>query len=108
MQQLKSGDYVGVRGPFGTHWPLSRKNCDVLVIAGGLGLAPLRPALLALAADRHQYKKVTLLYGARTPEDVLYKNEILEKLQIDGLFMQINLGQIQNKLYSYQNFKQYQ
>jgi len=76
MQHLKKGDEIGVRGPFGNHWPLSKKNCDVLVIAGGLGLAPLRPVLYHLAANRKDYKKITLLYGTRTPEDLLFKNEL--------------------------------
>ncbi|MBS3905064.1 MAG: FAD/NAD(P)-binding protein [Simkania sp.] len=78
MQKLKKGDEVGVRGPFGTHWPLSKKDCDVLVIAGGVGLAPLRPALLYLATHRKDYKTITLLYGARSPDDLFYKQEIQE------------------------------
>jgi NAD(P)H-flavin reductase len=50
--KLSKGDEIGVRGPFGIPWPLELANCDVLVIAGGLGLAPLRPALFHLAAQR--------------------------------------------------------
>lgn len=76
MQKLQAGDPIGVRGPFGSNWPLNKKVGNVLIVAGGVGLAPLRPALLHLASHRDQYKKITLLYGARTPEDILYKNEL--------------------------------
>jgi NAD(P)H-flavin reductase len=76
MQRLKKGDEIGVRGPFGTSWPVPQKNCDVIVIAGGLGLAPLRPSIYFLAANLKHYKKVTLLYGTRSPDDILYKDEL--------------------------------
>ncbi|MCX6989699.1 MAG: FAD/NAD(P)-binding protein [Chlamydiae bacterium] len=90
MQKLQKGDEIGVRGPFGTHWPLSQKDCDVLVIAGGLGLAPLRPALFHLAAHRKQYKKITLLYGTRTPEDILYKEE-LQQWERQGIEVKVSV-----------------
>lgn len=90
MQRLKEGDEIGVRGPFGTHWPLDKKECDVLVIAGGLGIAALRSALLYLAAHQEHYKKITLLFGARTPSDILYKNEML-KWQGQGLKVEVSV-----------------
>lgn len=92
MQKLKKGDEVGIRGPFGTSWPLTKKDCDVLVIAGGLGLAALRSALFYLAANRAQYKKITLLYGARTPDDIFYKNEI-EQWKEQGIEVQVSVDQ---------------
>ena len=66
---------LGVRGPFGTAWPLARRDGgDVVVVAGGIGLAPLRPALYhALGAARATTATVCLLYGARTPADLLYR-----------------------------------
>lgn len=76
MQKLKPGEEIGVRGPFGNPWPLSKKNCDVLVVAGGIGLAPLRPALYYLADHRSDYRKITLLYGSRTPHDILFQKDI--------------------------------
>jgi len=77
MQKLKRGDMVGVRGPFGSHWPLRESTGnDVVLIAGGIGLAPLRPALYALLADREKYGKVILLYGTRTPTDIVYRKEL--------------------------------
>ena len=77
MRGLKRGDTVGVRGPFGTHWPVTEaEGKDVVVMAGGIGLAPLRPVIYRLIAERKKYHKIVLLYGARTPEDILYGQEL--------------------------------
>lgn len=84
MRELKPGDEIGVRGPFGSQWPLLIKDCDVLVIAGGIGLAPLRPALFDLAAHRSQYQDITLLYGTRSPEEIVYKKD-LDRWQKQGI-----------------------
>jgi NAD(P)H-flavin reductase len=71
------GAVVGVRGPYGTGWEVERgAGGDVVVVAGGIGLAPLRPALLQLAAHRSEYKRVVLLYGARSPEDILFGDDL--------------------------------
>ena len=70
-------DIVGVRGPFGTTWPLDfAVGQNVILVAGGIGLAPLRPALYAILAERGQYGMVSLVYGARTPGDILFRHEI--------------------------------
>ena len=75
---LRPGDAVGLRGPFGSAWPLDEaRGRNVVVIAGGIGLAPLRGALLEMLARPDRYPFVRLLYGARTPDDVLYDQEIL-------------------------------
>lgn len=77
LMSLHTGDIVGIRGPFGTSWPVEKvKGKDVLFIAGGIGLAPLRPAILEVIKNRHDYGKVTILYGTRTPEDILYRHEV--------------------------------
>ena len=77
MRQLKRGDMLGVRGPFGTHWPVEEAiGNDVVIVAGGIGLAPLRPALYALLANREKFGKVVLLYGTRTPSDILFRREL--------------------------------
>jgi NAD(P)H-flavin reductase len=74
---LKKGDVLGVRGPFGVPWPVeAAPGQDVLVIAGGLGLAPLRPAVYHLLARRAEYGNLELIYGARTPEDMVYRREL--------------------------------
>ena len=77
LAKLKRNDLVGVRGPFGSSWPVDEAaGRDVLVIAGGIGLAPLRPALYHLMRERERYGRVALLYGARSPDDLLYRREI--------------------------------
>jgi NAD(P)H-flavin reductase len=77
LRALKEGDQVGIRGPFGTAWPLDRAaGSDVVFIAGGIGLAPLRPAIYQVLAERAKYGKVVILYGARTPQDLLYRREL--------------------------------
>src|SRR5271169_4349524 len=77
MRQLKRGDTMGIRGPFGTHWPVEEApGRDVVIAAGGIGLAPLRPAIYQLMEQREKYRKIVLLYGTRTPEDILYRHEL--------------------------------
>ncbi|MBI4222061.1 MAG: FAD/NAD(P)-binding protein [Planctomycetes bacterium] len=75
--KLRSEDVLGVRGPFGSHWPVNEAvGNDVVIVAGGIGLAPLRPVLYSFISQRDKYGKIILLYGARTPEDLLYKKEL--------------------------------
>lgn len=75
--RIPRGGAVGVRGPFGTTWPLDEATgADVVILAGGLGLAPLRPAVEALLARRESYGRLLLLYGARTPGDLLYPEQL--------------------------------
>lgn len=77
LKGLKRGDWVGVRGPFGSAWPVQQAHGhDVVIVTGGIGLAPLRPALYYVLAHRGQYGRVVLLYGARTPKDLLYPREL--------------------------------
>jgi NAD(P)H-flavin reductase len=77
MQQLRCGDMLGVRGPFGSHWPLEQATGkDVIIAAGGIGLAPLRSTIYQVLASRQQYGRVILLYGTRTPSDILYRREL--------------------------------
>lgn len=72
-------DLIGLRGPFGTTWNLdAAKGRDVVVVAGGLGSAPVRPVVTQLIADRSAYGAVTLLFGARSPEMLLYAEEVAE------------------------------
>ena len=77
LQQLREGDFVGVRGPFGSPWPLSEaKGKDIVILAGGLGLAPLRPVIYHTLEHQRDYKKITLCYGARNPEAILFSDEL--------------------------------
>ncbi|MDF5755226.1 FAD/NAD(P)-binding protein [Spongiactinospora sp. TRM90649] len=75
--RVRPGDVVGVRGPYGTHWDLSRAHgLDVVVAAGGLGLAPLRPVIRELAAHAARYGRISLIVGARTPDTLIYPREL--------------------------------
>jgi NAD(P)H-flavin reductase len=77
MSLLKRGDVMGVRGPFGSPWPIEESSGkDVVIVAGGIGLAPLRPAVYQLLSQRQKYGKVVLLYGTRSPNDILFKREL--------------------------------
>lgn len=77
MRKLKKGDFLGVRGPYGTDWPVEKATGhDVVIVAGGIGLAPLRPSIYHILKNREKYGKVVILYGARTPADILYKKEL--------------------------------
>jgi NAD(P)H-flavin reductase len=77
LGHLRKGDLIGLRGPFGRGWPMeAAAGRDVVLVAGGVALAPLRPALYRLLAERERYGNVTLLYGARSPDDILFRREL--------------------------------
>ncbi len=77
VTQLKPGDMLGLRGPFGTAWPTDElAGQDVVIVAGGLGLAPLRPSIYHLLNSRDRFGRVVLLYGARGPEEILYRRQL--------------------------------
>jgi len=77
LTELGPGDPIGVRGPFGVGWPMAAaEGRDVVLVAGGLGMAPLRPALYRLLAERARYGKITLLFGSRQPADIVFAREV--------------------------------
>lgn len=72
-----AGGCVGVRGPFGSGWPAeAAKGRDIIVVAGGIGLAPLRPLIYEVLHNRQDYGRLVVLYGARSPRDLLYRKEL--------------------------------
>jgi len=77
LTSLQRGSLVGMRGPFGTSWPLrASRGRIVTVVAGGIGLAPLRGAIREMASNPRMYPSVRVLYGARTPGEILYPDEL--------------------------------
>lgn len=77
MRRLKRGDVIGVRGPLGIGWPLqATEGSDVILVAGGIGLAPLRSVLYVLISNREKYGRIILLLGTRSPADILFQREI--------------------------------
>ena len=71
------GDMLGVRGPFGTSWPMTEaRGKDIVVVAGGIGLAPLRPAIYHILRHRGDYRRLIVLYGARSPRDMLFRKQL--------------------------------
>lgn len=73
------GDVLGLRGPFGTAWPLAEaEGHDLVIVAGGLGLAPLRPAIRHVLAHSERYGRIALLYGGRDPPGLLFRDELAE------------------------------
>ncbi|MFJ3235290.1 FAD/NAD(P)-binding protein [Streptomyces sp. NPDC086787] len=77
LYRLRPGDSVGLSGPYGTGWDLeAAAGHDVLVVAGGIGLAPLRPVVHTVLARPAEYGRLALLVGARTPVDLVFQDEI--------------------------------
>ena len=74
---LRPGTMVGVRGPYGSDWGVEQaRGGDVVIVAGGMGLAPLRPALYGILDDRDAFERVVLVVGARSPEAMLFTDEL--------------------------------
>ena len=77
LAQKKRGDVVGIRGPFGSRWPVEAgRGKDVCIVAGGIGLAPLRPVIYSILRSRDEFGRVIVLYGGRSALDLLYRVEL--------------------------------
>jgi NAD(P)H-flavin reductase len=77
MRKLRRGDEIGVRGPLGTGWPVeAAEGNDLVVVAGGIGLAPLRSVLYLAMVQRERFGRVILLFGTRTPADIPFQREL--------------------------------
>lgn len=87
ISRTHPGDMLGLRGPYGVGWPVATaRGADVIFIAGGLGLAPLRPAILEVLENRARYGRVTILFGTRNPIDMLFRDELeswRQRLDVD-------------------------
>lgn len=79
IRSLEPGDPIGIRGPFGIGWPLEAAlGHDVVIVAGGIGLAPLRPSIYHLLTHRKDYGQISIGLGFRTPADMLYPDQLHE------------------------------
>ena len=80
MHSLKPGDKVGIRGPFGTHFPVDgeMKGKDIVFVCGGLGLVPVRSAINYVLHQRGDYGDVTILFGTKSPAERLFVDEVKE------------------------------
>lgn len=76
LATFDSGATVGIRGPYGRPWPMEQlKDNNVIIVAGGIGFAPLRPVIAQIHANRQLYRNVEILYGTKKVEDILYGDE---------------------------------
>ena len=77
LSRLQPGALAGVRGPLGRGWPMEElKGKNIVIVAGGIGLVPLRPVILEVIEHRQDYGRLQILYGARCPDELLYKNDL--------------------------------
>jgi len=84
--ELKDGDQLGLRGPFGNGFPIEKMlGKDIVIVAGGLGSAPLRSLLLYILDNRELFGRLIYLYGAKNPQEMLYRPDFFEMLESDQL-----------------------
>lgn len=95
LESLQKGDEVFLRGPYGSAWPIDEaKGKDLILVAGGLGVAPLRPVIQTLLKDRMSFGNITLIFGARNPEGILFMDEIMRwQSQISVILTVDEIGQ---------------
>ena len=92
LTHLTPADGVGVRGPYGRGWPFREaRGRDVLIVAGGLGLPPLRPLIYEILGDRDGYGRLEIIFGARTPKDIVYYGEVQRWRQRGDLRLQVTV-----------------
>ena len=76
LHKMQCGDIVGIRGPFGRGFPFEKmRGHDILLVAGGLGIAPLRSLINNIHDERSDFGKVTIIYGSKTPQEVMFRNQ---------------------------------
>lgn len=92
LTALQPGDLVGVRGPFGSAWPMREaEGRDLVFVVGGIGLAPLRPAIYEALRRRDQFRRVALLVGSRSPEDLIYQDDLAEWNERDDIDVDVTV-----------------
>ncbi|MCX5896153.1 MAG: FAD/NAD(P)-binding protein [Proteobacteria bacterium] len=85
LHELKPGDKLGIRGPFGNGFPFEEiKGKNIIYVAGGIGLIPLRSSIVHVLQHKKEFGRVLMLHGARTPDDLMYKDTLKEWQSFDG------------------------
>lgn len=93
LTELRVGDTFGLRGPFGKGWPVGRaRGRDLLLMAGGLGLAPLRPVIYEVLNNRNDFGQVVLLYGARSVERLVFEEELRSWEQSINVYVTLDMA----------------
>lgn len=96
--RLPIGDTLGIHGPFGNGWPLDKaRSKHVIIVAGGIGMAPLRPVIYYLLQNRKKFGRLFLLYGTRIEEDILYKEELKRWSQLKDISVLISVDEKSKK-----------
>ena len=85
LHKLQAGDKLAIRGPFGNGYPFEAiKGKNVVYVAGGIGLIPLRSSIVHVLQHREEFGRIILIYGSRSPQDLMYQPNIKEWMDIDG------------------------
>jgi sulfhydrogenase subunit gamma (sulfur reductase) len=104
FHELEVGDVIGVRGPYGNSFPLDDwRGKNLVFIGGGVGLAPIWPLITTAVAQRADFKKIIVFYGARSPRDLMYKEE-LERLRDNGVDVQLSVDKAEEGWEGYSGF----
>lgn len=91
LARMKVGDQIGVRGPFGSSWPVEQcRGSDIVIACGGIGLPPLRPVIYHFLNHRDEFGEIHLLYGARTPSELLFTDE-LQQWRSAGIHVEVTV-----------------
>jgi NAD(P)H-flavin reductase len=95
LDRFEEGTIIGVRGPYGHGWPVeSAQGKDVLIIAGGIGLPPLRPVITKIAQERRHYGRLEILYGARTPDQMIFPYEYEDWEKIEDTRLELTVDSV--------------
>jgi sulfite reductase subunit B len=93
--RLKEGDFIGMRGPYGNGWPLERaEGKNVLIVVGGMGIVPLRGVVNHIKNNRKKFGDLEIIYGARTPDDMLFRYEFEKWKQIKKTRMDLTVDEL--------------
>ena len=93
--RLKEGDFIGMRGPYGNGWPLERaEGKNVLIVVGGMGIVPLRGVVNYIKNNRKKFGDLEIIYGARTPDDMLFRYEFEKWKQIKNTRLDLTVDEL--------------